>query len=200
MNRILLSAIFIIVLGVTGCSSGSSGNGTASCNAPQFNSQTAVLLLTRWGEGLQKYNAMNNGDIYISAGNFTMSYYEPNAVLEPTLSAQIRVGTQQIYNYFIGFLSENPTMSFNAESNISSSLGCGFGAYDGYYNFVVYPGTVKESSISARFTFIYEYLGYPFTESFIAESGSSQGQNFTQNNSGNWYILAHQSSILPKNN
>lgn len=167
-----------------------------SCPYPTFNNQIAQRLLTRWGNDLQKYNAAHNSRIYNSAGYFVMNYYAPGAILQPTISPVQREGTQAIYDYFIHFLSSNPIMHFNPESNEALSLGCGFGGYVGYYSFVINPGTSQESNISARFTFDYVYLSSKFIESFMEMSGSSNEGGQVINYPG-WYILVQQSSILP---
>lgn len=181
-----------------GCSAGVSGtNEPYNCPYPTFNDQLAQQLLTSWGNGLQQYNLANNPDIYTSAGYFTMSFYAPDAILQPTLSSKQRDGTQQIYTYFINFLSANPKMSFNPESNDAVALGCGFGAYAGNYSFLTNAGTPAESIVEGRFTFNYVYLTPAFAESFIAIGGPSIGHSFMQKNQPGWYILIQQSSVLP---
>lgn len=194
-NQVLSLATAVALYG---CGAGTSGNnGSYTCPYPTFNSQIAEQLLTSWGQGLQKYNLANNADIYTSAGYFTMSYYAPDAVLQPTLSYIQREGTQAIYSYFTGFLSVNPIMSFNPESNDTLAFGCGFGGYVGYYSFITNPGTLQESTVEGRFTFNYIYLTPSFTESFTAIGGVSNGQTFRQINQPGWYILVQQSSVLP---
>lgn len=168
-----------------------------NCPYPTFNNQVAQQLLTSWGNDLQKYNAAHNRHIYNSAGYFVMNYYAPGAILQPTISPVQREGTQAIYDYFIHFLSSNPVMYFNPESNDALSLGCGYGGYVGYYNFVINPGTVNESNVHARFTFDYVYLSPEFAESFVSVSGSSNRQVEHVINHPGWYILVQQSSILP---
>lgn len=87
----------------------------------------------------------------------------------------------------------------NVESNVFASLGCGYGGASGYYDFVVYPVTVNESTVHARFTFIYKYESQTFDESVLIESGPMTGQTVTQTNLPGWYIYTQQSSILPPN-
>lgn len=188
-----------VATAIYGCSAGTTSTVYVpeTCPYPAFTDQIAQQLLIKWGAGLQKYNAANTPDIYVSAGDFTMSFYVPEGVLQPTQSPIQRSGTQQIYDYFIGFLALNPVMTFNAESNLADALGCGFGSYAGYYNFLTNPGTPAESTVSGRFTFIYEYVGSEFNESFVAESGASNGQTFMQTNQPGWYVLLQQSSVLP---
>lgn len=177
------------------------GAGTATnvdyCSYPTFTETMAESLITNWGAGLQSYYNQYSSDLYMGAGYFTMSYYTPDAILQPTLSQQQLYGTQELYGYFTSFLAKNPIMSTTFESNAALSLGCGYGGYAGYYNFVTYPGTLQESTTEARFTFIYQYEPSAYYESFTAESGTEQGTLFTQQNSAGWYISLQQSSVLP---
>lgn len=204
INKNNLLLCLLVPIFIYGCGAGSSNSGTsthpASCPYPIFNNQIAESLLTSWGQGLQTYNKANNPDIYVSAGDFTMTFYLPYGVLQPTLSPEQRFGTHEIYDYFVHFLSSNPVMTFNPESNVAHDLGCGFGSYAGYYNFLTNPGTASESTLEARFTFIYEYIDRRFQESFVAESGASNGQTFIQTNQPGWYVLLQQSSALPISN
>ena len=85
----------------------------------------------------------------------------------------------------------------NTESNIFEELGCGYGGGSGYYDFVTNPGTQSESTVHARFTFVYKYESQPFTESFLVESGANVGQVKSQTNAPGWYVDTQHSSILP---
>ena len=203
MKKLILAIIPLVGVGLTACGSGGTTTNNYypdDCNAPTFNSTTGQQLLNSWGEGLQTYNAEVYGDIGVesSAAFFTMSFYVPEAVLLPTVSFVQREGTQEIYNYFTHFLAKNPVMSLpNLESNVFMQLGCGYGGASGYYNFVVYPGTINESTVNARFTFIYKYESQTFNESVVIESGPMAGQTVSQTNLPGWYIDTQQSSILP---
>jgi hypothetical protein len=195
------TVIPLIATILAACSSGSTTVNTTivQCNLPIFTPQIGQELLDSWAAGLQKYSANNNPDIYSSAGYFTMSYYTNDATLLPTVSSQQRDGTQQIYNYFIGFLAKNPVMSLpKSESTTFTPLGCGYGAADGYYDFILNPDTTNETHIvNARFTFVYGYESQPFNEQAVVESGPSMGQTITQTNKPGWYIFIQQSSVLP---
>lgn len=190
-----LTCISIFLL-CTSCGAGST-TVISTCNSPTFTNLTAESLITSWGNGLQTYNLANNPDIYVSAGNFTMKYYTTDAILQPTLSPVQREGTQEIYDYFTEFLAKNPVMSTNFESNTAEALGCGYGVYAGYYNFVVYPGTPQESVSQARFTFLYQYMPESFSSSFIVESGPNNGSTISTINTPGWYVSLQQSSLLP---
>lgn len=85
----------------------------------------------------------------------------------------------------------------NIESNIATQFACGFGGYNGYYDFMTNPGTVQQATVHARFSFVYEYISSDFVESFTVESGTESGVINLQNNQPGWYIYSQQSSILP---
>ena len=154
--------------------------------------------LLNWGNGLQLYSVNSIPDVYLGAGYFTMTYYTPDAILQPTVSPVQREGTQEIYDYFTHFLVTNPIMSIpSPESNVAMDLGCGYGGYVGYYDFEQYSGTNKQTTTNARFSFTYKYMETAFTSSFIVESGSQMGQTITQTNQPGWYIYQQQSSALP---
>ena len=196
----LLLAISGLVI-LVGCNSGTTNNNTiVDCQLPTFTPEIGSSLLTQWGKNVQAYSPANysGGDVYVSAGYFTMTNYTPDAILLPTVSSTQREGTQELYNYFTHFLALNPVMSIpNAESNIFEELGCGYGGGSGYYDFVTNPGTQSESTVHARFTFIYKYESQPFTESFLVESGANVGQVKSQTNAPGWYVDTQHSSILP---
>lgn len=201
MRYVKLIVIVSLAMLLVNCGSGSTtvvNTTVVQCDLPTFTPQIGQSLLNSWGAGLQTYNAANNPDINVSAGYFTMSFYMPNATLLPTVSQVQRDDTQAIYNYFVEFLAKNPVMSLpKPESTVFSPLGCGAGAADGYYNFVVNPGTSQESTVNARFTFVYTYESQPFSEQVVVESGASVGQTLTQTNAPGWYIMIQQSSVLP---
>lgn len=188
------------ILTLVACNSGTTvnNNEAAACSIPAFNKQTAQQLITAWGNGLQLYGVNTISDVYLGAGYFTMTYYTPDAILQPTVSPIQRQGTQEIYDYFTHFLATDPVMSLPApESNVAMDLGCGYGGYAGYYNFLQYPGTPEQRVVHARFTFIYMYMEQSFTSSFITESGPESGQTITQTNQPGWYVYEQHSSILP---
>ncbi len=204
-KSLLLTASALFIL--TACNGGTTNNYTnntiVDCQLPTFTPEIGSYLLTQWGNSVQAYSPANysGGDVYVSAGYFAMTNYIPDAVLLPTVSSIQREGTQELYEYFTHFLALNPVMSIpNAESNVFEQLGCGYGGGNGYYDFVTNPGTLSESTVHARFTFVYKYESQPFTESFTVESGASVGQIKAQTNAPGWYILGQHSSILPVDN
>lgn len=193
----LLSALLACTTAaaITSCSAGATTPDV--CPYPTFTQATAESLLTAWGQGLQHYQTYPKTDVYVNAGYFTMSFYTPDATLQPTLSRFQRFGTQNIYNYFTSFLAKKPLMSFTPESTSAVALGCGYGGYSGDYNFVTESGTPSQATTQARFSFIYEYMPINYSEKFTVESGSESGVVKTQQNTPGWYIFAQQSSMLP---
>ncbi|MEM6329854.1 MAG: SgcJ/EcaC family oxidoreductase [Planctomycetota bacterium] len=90
--------------------------------------------------------------------------YEPNAVLLPTLSNQVRHNHDEIEDYFVSFTAKGPVGQID-ESNIRH-----FGQMainSGVYTFSFEDG----SSAQARFSFVYRWDGQRW---MIAEHHSSQ--------------------------
>jgi hypothetical protein len=202
-HSFLLALIIASTLALSACNGSTTNNYNTTiieCQLPTFTESIGNYMLSKWENSVQYFSPSTNNypDVYIGSGYFTMSNYTPDAILLPTVSAEQRDGTQAIYNYFTHFLELNPIMSLpNPESNVFAALGCGYGGANGYYDFVTSQGTPQESTVHARFTFIYQYESQPFTETFIVGSGSSIGQIKTQTNSPGWYIWAQHSSTLP---
>lgn len=200
----LIKKIIVGFLGICVLSSCSStrinSRQKCECDAPVFDKETAINLLDAWGHGAVKYRAFaTNVDPYKVAGQFTMTYYTPEATLLPTVSPVQREGTQEIYDYFVGFLSNNPEMNIAyPEHMMAYQLGCGFGSAAGYYDFKLTNHATNQTSIAhARFTFVYEYKSEPFETFFEVESGIDKGKIIKQTNPAGWYIDQQQSSLLP---
>ena len=93
--------------------------------------------------------------------------YEENGILIPTLSNKVRHNHEEIEDYFTRFLAKGPRGEID-ESNIRV-----FG--DIAINSGVYTFSFKdESSVSARFTFVYRW------------------------NQERWMIIEHHSSTMPE--
>ncbi len=207
-HKTIISSFLLLLIStaLVACNGGSTTNNSYysndSCSLPTFNEATGQKLLSSWNDGLQMYNANTYGysGVESSAAYFTMSYYAPDAVLLPTVSYVQRSGTQEIYNYFTHFLLKNPQMSLpQPDSIVFAPLGCGYGGADGYYDFrITDPDTLVESTVHARFTFIYKYESQSFAESVNIEAGSMAGQTVTQTNLPGWYVYVQQSSMLPE--
>ncbi|MFI4874940.1 MAG: SgcJ/EcaC family oxidoreductase [Blastopirellula sp. JB062] len=90
--------------------------------------------------------------------------YEPNAILLPTLSNQVRHNHDEIADYFVAFCAKGPVGVIN-ESNIRH-----FGQMA--VNSGVYTFNFKDGSAAqARFTYVYRWNGQRW---MIAEHHSSQ--------------------------
>lgn len=175
----------------------------ANCLAPKFTKDTAIELLQHWGDGALKHSSNVGGsDKYVTPGYFAMTYYTPDATLLPTVSPVQRYGTQDISNYFIGFLQNNPKMIIKSPEKLyARELGCGYGVASGYYDFILQdPKTNAKNTAYARFTFVYEYQPESFVTSFKVEDGANKGKVFKQTNPAGWYIDLQQSSLLPADN
>lgn len=182
------------------CVSSSYAMTTQDCTAPKFTREIALELLQHWGDGALKHSSNVGGtDKYVSSGYFAMNYYARDATLLPTVSPVQRYGTQEIYDYFIGFLQNNPKMIIKSPEKLyARELGCGFGVASGYYDFILQdPKTNEKNTAYARFTFVYEYEKESFTTSFKVDDGVSKGKVLKQTNPAGWYIDLQQSSLLP---
>ena len=93
--------------------------------------------------------------------------YDKNAILLPTLSAQVRHTHEEIKNYFVHFLAKKPIGKIN-ESNIR--IFGNLAINSGIYTFNFKDG----SSAQARFTYVYKKV-----------------------DENNWIIVEHHSSLLP---
>ena len=173
-------------------------NTPMSCSkgAPPFTMEIATHLITKWSQGLHIYSKEVSGNTWSSAAQFVADNYDRSAVLLPTMSPTIRIGSQQIYNYFVYFLTEEPVM--HLVSNEIIKLGCGFGIADGYYDFILSPNNQQSAiKINARYTFAYVYHPTPQPTSILIQNGPESGitKHFTQ--PSGWYIDVQHSSILP---
>ena len=75
MRLYLLPLLTSLNLLLTACGTGTTTNvvvnnnsSESSCTVPWFTNATAISLINSWADGLQAYNATNNTDIYVSAG------------------------------------------------------------------------------------------------------------------------------------
>ncbi|MEB0045537.1 MULTISPECIES: SgcJ/EcaC family oxidoreductase [unclassified Pseudomonas] len=118
-------------------------------------------LFDRWNSALQTGNAQSVADLY-AAG----------AVLQPTVSNQVRTTPAQIKNYFEHFLVLKPVGQINYRE--IRQLGSNVAMDSGVYTFTLTEATGKSRQVQARYTFIYELVD------------------------GQWKILNHHSSAMPE--
>ncbi|CAB3791293.1 hypothetical protein LMG28614_03278 [Paraburkholderia ultramafica] len=97
--------------------------------------------------------------------------YAPNAVLEPTVSNEVRTTTDGIRDYFVKFLKMKPQGTINVRE--IRLLGDSAALDTGVYTFdLIKNGTHQK--VQARYTYVYQKVD------------------------GNWKILNHHSSMMPQ--
>ncbi|NVZ21541.1 SgcJ/EcaC family oxidoreductase [Pseudomonas costantinii] len=118
-------------------------------------------LFDRWNSALQTGNAKTVVDLYA-----------PDAVLQPTVSNQVRTTPDQIKDYFDHFLALKPVGQINYRE--IRQLGSNVAMDSGVYTFTLTEATGKVRQVQARYTFVYEQVD------------------------GQWKILNHHSSAMPE--
>ncbi|MBC2659882.1 SgcJ/EcaC family oxidoreductase [Pseudomonas sp. MSSRFD41] len=118
-------------------------------------------LFDRWNSALQTGNPQA-----------VVSLYAPDAVLQPTVSNQVRSTHAQIQDYFEHFMSSRPVGQINYRE--IRRLGPDAAMDSGVYTFTLTAADGKKHQLQARYTFLYERLG------------------------GEWKILNHHSSAMPQ--
>jgi uncharacterized protein (TIGR02246 family) len=118
-------------------------------------------LFDRWNSALQTGNVKSVVDLYA-----------PDAVLQPTVSNQVRTTPEQITDYFDHFLALKPVGQINYRE--IRQLGSNVAMDSGVYTFTLTESDGKVRQVQARYTFVYEQVG------------------------GQWKILNHHSSAMPE--
>ena len=118
-------------------------------------------LFDRWNSALQTGNVSSVVDLYA-----------PGAVLQPTVSNQVRTTPDQIKDYFDHFLALKPVGQINYRE--IRQLGTNVAMDSGVYTFTLTDAKGQVSHVQARYTFVYEQVG------------------------GQWKILNHHSSAMPE--
>ncbi|MEG8232695.1 SgcJ/EcaC family oxidoreductase [Pseudomonas orientalis] len=118
-------------------------------------------LFDRWNSALQTGNVKTVVDLYA-----------PGAVLQPTVSNQVRVTPEQITDYFNHFLMLKPVGQINYRE--IRQLGTNVAMDSGVYTFTLTEANGKIRHVQARYTFVYEQVG------------------------DQWKILNHHSSAMPQ--
>ncbi|WP_288821492.1 SgcJ/EcaC family oxidoreductase [uncultured Leclercia sp.] len=145
-----------LALVVTGLvfSSGALANTANKCE--KVNEQQIEKLFDRWNDSLQ------TGD----AKKVSMNYLS-DAVLLPTVSNKVRLTQDQRVDYFEHFLEKKPVGKIDSRT---VRLGCNTAIDSGTYTFTF----SDKSTVSARYTFTYEFDGKT------------------------WLISSHHSSAMPE--
>ncbi|MBN2994267.1 SgcJ/EcaC family oxidoreductase [Pseudomonas cedrina subsp. fulgida] len=118
-------------------------------------------LFDRWNSALQSGNVKSVVDLYA-----------PGAVLQPTVSNQVRTTPEQISDYFDHFLVLKPVGQINYRE--IRQLGSNVAMDSGVYTFTLTESNGQVRHVQARYTFVYEQVG------------------------GQWKILNHHSSAMPE--
>ncbi|OPA88368.1 DUF4440 domain-containing protein [Pseudomonas fluorescens] len=118
-------------------------------------------LFDRWNSALQTGNV-----------NTVVDLYAPDAVLQPTVSNQVRTTPDQIKDYFDHFLALKPVGQINYRE--IRQLGSNVAMDSGVYTFTLTQANGEKREVQARYTFVYEQVG------------------------GQWKILNHHSSAMPE--
>lgn len=105
-----------------------------------MNNQDVTALFTQWQQALISQNA-----------KIVTALYAENATLLPTVSNQVRHNHEEIEDYFVQLLANEPTVEM-VEQNIR--------IFDGIsINSGVYIFTLKgDITIRARFSFVYQLI------------------------------------------
>lgn len=118
-------------------------------------------LFDRWNSALQTGNVQS-----------VVDFYAPGAVLQPTVSNQVRTTPAQIKDYFDHFMALKPVGQINYRE--IRQLGSNVAMDSGVYTFTLTEATGKTRQVQARYTFVYEKV------------------------EGQWKILNHHSSAMPE--
>lgn len=125
------------------------------------NDREIAGLFDRWNKALQTGSAQA-----------VTGLYAPNAILQPTVSNQVRSTPAQIQDYFDHFLAAKPVGQINYRE--IRHLGPNAAMDSGVYTFTLTSATGQTRQVQARYTFLYERLN------------------------GQWMILNHHSSAMPE--
>ncbi len=118
-------------------------------------------LFDRWNTALKSGNAQAVVDLYAA-----------DAVLQPTVSNQVRTTPAEIKDYFEHFLAFKPVGQINYRA--IHTLGSNVAVDSGVYTFTLAEADGKTRQVQARYTFVYEQVD------------------------GQWKILNHHSSAMPE--
>ncbi|MBN3779407.1 SgcJ/EcaC family oxidoreductase [Burkholderia sp. Ac-20345] len=159
---VLASALTLVVHSVTFAKEAETPvvySGTAAAPADARQAEIAQLF-DRW-----------NAALATGSPDEVTSLYASNAVLEPTLSNQVRTTPEEIRKYFTGFLKQKPQAVINyrqiriLDDNVALDTGV--------YTFNL-TRDGKHRQAQARYTYVYERLN------------------------GEWKIINHHSSAMPE--
>ena len=140
------------------------------CNlqAKSNNPKEIKKVIENWLDTVCKHNPQEIVDLYA-----------PDGVLLGTVAETMKVGREQIAEYFNMFVEKKPCGNFR-EINIQN-FGGNYAVADGTYDFTLLNDKGEKDVVSARFTFVLRrVVGGPNTP-----------------NRGGWLIASHHSSVNP---
>ena len=131
---------------------------TMTCT--KTSAQDIAALFDRWNAALATLDP-----------DKVVALYAPDAVLLPTISNKPRTNHQEIRDYFVQFLAKKPQSKIDFRI---IKIGCNSASDTGLYTFTLHDTKGKAKKVSARYSYVYEYLN------------------------GQWLIEHHHSSALPE--
>ena len=131
---------------------------TRTCT--KTSAQEIAALFDRWNAALATLDPEK-----------VVALYAPEAVLLPTVSNKPRTNHEEIRDYFVHFLAQKPqgTIDFRI-----IKIGCNTASDTGLYTFTLHDPQGQATQVSARYSYVYEYLN------------------------GQWLIEHHHSSAMPE--
>jgi len=131
---------------------------TMTCT--KTSAQEIAALFDRWNAALATLDP-----------DKVVALYAPEAVLLPTVSNKPRTTHEGIRDYFVHFLEKKPQGTIDLRI---IKIGCNVASDTGLYTFTLHDTKGKAKKVSARYSYVYEYLN------------------------GQWLIEHHHSSAMPE--
>jgi uncharacterized protein (TIGR02246 family) len=153
----LCSILFIVVI-TAATTLPIQAEDTMTCT--KTSAQDIAALFDRWNASLATLDP-----------DKVVALYAPDAVLLPTVSNKPRTNHEEIRDYFVHFLAQKPQGKIDLRI---IKIGCNIASDTGLYTFTLHDTKGKAKKVSARYSFVYEYLN------------------------GQWLIEHHHSSALPE--
>jgi uncharacterized protein (TIGR02246 family) len=153
----LCSLLFLVVMTVA-TTSPVQAEDTMTCT--KTSAQDIAALFDRWNAALATLDP-----------DKVVALYAPEAVLLPTVSNKPRTTHEEIRDYFVHFLAKKPQGKIDLRI---IKIGCNIASDTGLYTFTLHDTKGKATKVSARYSYVYEYLN------------------------GQWLIEHHHSSAMPE--
>ena len=153
----LCSLLFIVVM-TAATTLPVQAEDTMTCT--KTSAQEIAALFDRWNAALATLDP-----------DKVVALYAPEAVLLPTVSNKPRTTHEGIRDYFVHFLEKKPQGTIDLRI---IKIGCNVASDTGLYTFTLHDTKGKAKKVSARYSYVYEYLN------------------------GQWLIEHHHSSAMPE--